>query len=421
MFKKTILRNGLRIITVPLKNTKTVTVLVLVGTGSKYETKEINGISHFLEHMFFKGTKKRPNTLKIAETLDRVGGMYNAFTSKELTGYWAKVDSRHLDLALDWVSDILLNSKFNGVEMEREKRVIIEEINMYLDTPVSYIQDLWEKLLYGEQPAGWMIAGEKEIVSKTTRSQLLDYFKNHYLAKNTIICVAGNINAENIEKKVKRYFKKIKIGIPEKKIKVIEKQNRPQSLISFKKTDQTHFCLGVRAYNLFHPKKYAQVVLATILGGNMSSRLFISVREKEGLAYYVKTASENNPDTGYLVTQSGVDHKNAEKAIKLILKEYKYSKNKKVNKRELQKAKDYIKGNSSLSLESSDAQASFYAGQEILEEKILTLKEKLKKIDEVTIKDIQLAAQEIFRPQNLNLTLIGPFKDKNKFKNILKI
>jgi len=421
MFKKITFKNGLRVITVPSKNSRAVTVLVLVGTGSKYERKEINGISHFLEHMFFKGTEKRPSTLKIAETLDRVGGMYNAFTSKELTGYWAKTSIKHLDLALDWVSDILLNSKFEAKEMEREKRVIAEEINMYLDTPMSYIQDLWEKLLYGSQPAGWMIAGEKEVVAALSRIQLLNYFKNHYLAKNTIICVSGNINSKIIEKKVRKYFKKIKTGSPGEKLRVTEKQDRPQNLVFFKETDQTHFCLGVRSYNLFHPKRYALTVLSTILGGNMSSRLFISVRERAGLCYYIRTFPESNPDTGSLVTQSGVEHKNMEKAIGLILKQYKSLKNKKVSKDELRKAKDYLKGNLILSLESSDSQASFYAGQEMLEGKILTLKEKLKKIDEVTAKDLQLAAQDIFQPQKLNLALIGPFKEKNKFKKLLKI
>jgi predicted Zn-dependent peptidase len=421
MFRKTTFRNGLKIITVPLKNTRAVTVLVLVGTGSKYETKEINGISHFLEHMFFKGTKKRPSTLKIAEALDKVGGMYNAFTSKDLTGYWAKVDFQHLDLALDWVSDILLNSKFEEREMEREKKVIIEEINMYLDTPMSYVHDLWEKLLYGNQPAGWMIAGEKEIIAKIKRFQLLNYFKNQYLAENTIVCVAGNVDPKITERKIKKYFQRVKTGLPKEKLKVIEKQNRPQNLVYFKKTDQTHFCLGVRSYNLFHPQKYAQAVLSTILGGNMSSRLFISVRERAGLCYYIRTLTESNPDTGYLVTQSGVEHKNSEKAIKLILKEYKSLKSKKVKEEELQKAKDYLKGNLILSLESSDAQASFYAGQEMLEGKILTLKEKLKKIDEVTAGDIQRIAKDIFQPQKLNLALIGPFKEKNKFKKLLRI
>jgi len=421
MFKKNTLENGLRIITVPLKNTQSVTVLVLVGTGSKYETKEVNGISHFVEHMFFKGTRKRPNTLKIAETLDRVGGFYNAFTSKEITGYWAKVDSQHLNLALDWVSDILLNSKFEEKEMVKEKKVIIEEINMYLDMPMSYVHDLWERLLYGDQPAGWMITGEKETVAKIKRKNILGYLKNHYLAKNIIVCVAGNINSKITERKIKKYFRKIKTAIPKTKLKTIEKQGRSQSLIHFKETDQTHFCLGVRGYDLFHPLRHVQGVLATILGGNMSSRLFISVREKAGLCYYIRTSPENMTDTGYLVTQSGVDHKNVEKAIGLILKEYKIFKNKKVEKSELQKAKDYLKGNLILSLESSDAQAGFYAGQELLEGKILTLKEKLREIDKVTAGDVQKVAKEIFNPQKLNLALIGPFKDKSKFGKLLKI
>ena len=421
MFKKTQLSNGLRIITIPQKGTRAVTVLVLVRTGSKYETKEINGISHFLEHVFFKGTKKRPNTLQIAETLDRVGGIYNAFTSKEFTGYWAKVDSKHLGLALDWVSDILLNSKFEKKELEKEKKVVMEEMNMYLDTPMSYIHDLWEKLLYGDQPAGWMTIGEKETIAKLKRKQVLNYLKIHYVAENIIVCVAGNMERKSAERKIKKYFQKIKIGKPKPKLRVSEKQGRPQSLVHFKKTDQTHFCLGVRTYDLFHPSKYAQAVLATILGGNMSSRLFISVRERAGLAYYIRTLVENATDTGYLITQAGVDNQNVEKAISLILREYKSFKDKKVKDEELKKAKDFLKGNLILSLESSDAKATFYAGQELLEGKILTLKEKLKKIDEVSAKEIQKLSKEIFLPHKLNLALIGPFKEKKHFEKLLKI
>ena len=194
MYKKTTLKNGLRFIAVPMKNTKAVTVLVMLGTGSKYETKDLNGISHFLEHMFFKGTKKRPTTLKIAETLDRVGGDYNAFTSKEFTGYWAKVESKYLDLALDWVSDIFLNSKLEKKEIKREKGVIIEEINMYLDTPINYIGDLWEKLLYGNQPAGWSTIGEKKNILKFKREHFLNYLRNHYSGLNTVVCIAGDFN-----------------------------------------------------------------------------------------------------------------------------------------------------------------------------------------------------------------------------------
>ena len=201
-------KNGLRLVTVPMKNTQAVTVLVLVGAGSKYETKETNGISHFLEHMFFKGTKKRPTTAELIEPLDKIGGEYNAFTGQENTGYWAKVDSGHLNIALDWVSDIFLNSKLDSVEIEREKGVIIEEINMYLDEPRRYISDLWDKLLYGDQPAGWPVSGEKENVKKFKREDFLNYFNNHYSASNTIICIAGNIcSAEKLKKEIGKKFK----------------------------------------------------------------------------------------------------------------------------------------------------------------------------------------------------------------------
>ena len=404
-----------------MKNTKAVTVLVVVGAGSKYETKELNGISHFLEHMFFKGTKKRPTTLKIAETLDRIGGVYNAFTSKEFTGYWAKVDWKHLDLALDWVSDIFLNSKFEKKEIKREKGVIIEEINMYQDTPISYIGDLWEKLLYDNQPAGWLTIGEKKNVLKFKREHLLDYLENHYSALNTIVCIAGNFNQKEVKNKVEKYFKDLKKRPVKEKLKVVERQERPQTLIHYKKTDQTHLCLGVRGYNLFQPEKYSQEILASILGANMSSRLFISVRERKGLCYYIRTSSDCSTDTGYLVTQAGVPHKNVGEVIKLILKEYKNIKTKKVSDQELKKAKDYLKGTSILSLESSDAQASFYSLQELLSHKILTPKEKFAKLDKVTSDDVQKAAQNIFRPEKLNLALVGPHKDKSKFQPLLKI
>lgn len=420
-FRKTTLENGIRLITIPMRNTKTVSFLVLVGTGSKYETKETNGVSHFLEHLFFKGTKKRPTTLAIAETLDRVGGIYNAFTSKETTGYWAKVASRHQDIALDWISDIFLNSKLEPKEIEREKGVILEEINMYLDTPTAYIGDLWDKVLYGEQPAGWRVIGEKESILKFNRKKIVSYLNNHYSSLNTIICAAGDINPQLIEEKIKKYFKNINKIIPEQKEKVKEKQNKPASLIYFKETDQTHLCLGVRTYNLFHPQRATLELLATILGGNMSSRLFISIRERRGLAYYISTYADNNTDTGCLVTSAGIDHKNIEKVIRLILKEYQSFKNKLISKEELQKAKDYWKGTTSLSLETSDSRAFFYAGQEILEKKILTPEEIFKKIDQVTVNDIKKVANDIFRPEKLSLALIGPFKEKERFEKLLKI
>jgi len=421
MYQKRIFKNGLRVITVPMKGTQAVTVLVLVKVGSKNETKQVSGISHFLEHMFFKGTKKRPSTLALIEPLDRVGGMYNAFTGKEHTGYWAKVDANNLDLALDCVSDIYLNSKLEEKEIQREKGVILQELKMYLDTPMSYVKDLWDMVLYGNQPAGWLIIGEKENIIGFKRKNFLNYRKKHYMAQNTVVSIAGNISSKTIEPKIETYFKRIKTGESPEKLKVIEQQKNPRALIHFKKTDQTHLCLGVRAYDLFHPLRYAQALLATILGGYMSSRLWISVRERKGLAYYVKTSSQNTTDTGFLMTQAGVDHQKVESVLSLILQEYKKIRSKKISKSELQKAKDNFKGALSLALESSDVQSAFYAGQELLTGKIITPQEQLIRINKVTSGDILKVAQDIFQPSKLNLALIGPFKRKTKLKKLLKL
>jgi len=421
-FKKTTLDSGLRVITVPMKNANSVTVLILVGAGSKYETKDMNGMSHFLEHMFFKGTEKRPNTLDISETLDSVGGQYNAFTSKEITGFWAKVDKTHTDIALDWISDMFLNSKFDEEEAEREKGVIIEEANMYLDTPMAYIGELWEKLLYGDQPAGWMVIGEKENILSFNREKVVDYYKTHYSSLNTIVCIAGDIDSEEIEGKIKSYFGNILKSKEPKKVKAKEAQTEPGLLLHYKKTDQTHFCLGVRTYDLFNEKKYALALLSIILGGNMSSRLFIKVRERNGLAYSIHTSTDSTTDTGYLVTQAGIDHKNLEKSVKLILEEYKDMRDKEITQKELQKAKDYLKGTMSLSLDSSDSQASFYGTQELLAREILTPDEKFKKIDKVSVEDIKKLAEDIFLPEKLNLAVIGPVeeKDEKNIKQLLK-
>jgi predicted Zn-dependent peptidase len=421
MFKKIVLPNGLRTITVPQKSSQSATALILVGTGSKYETKEVSGISHFLEHMFFKGTKKRPDKMTIAETLDEVGGMYNAFTGEEYTGYFAKVASSKIDLALDWVSDIFLNSLLPAKELDREKGVIVEEINMIQDNPMAYVEVLWAKLLYGDQPAGWDIAGTKETVRAIDRQKLQEYMDRQYVAQNTLVCLSGNIEEAKLVKKVKDYFSKIKKAGHSPKPKVIERQTSPELLLHFKETDQTHLSLGARGFNLSHPQRYSQEILGVILGGMMSSRLFMEIREKLGLAYYVRASVDSNPDTGYLTARAGVDNANVEKAISTILKEFKKVSQIKVPASELKKAKEFIKGKMALLLESSDELASFYAGQELLEKRILTPKEIYDKIDKVRAEDVLTTAKTIFQPSKLNLALVGPFKDKEKFSKLLKI
>jgi len=423
MFQKITLKNGLRIITVPQKSTQAVTVLVLVATGSKYEKKETSGISHFLEHMYFKGTEKRPSSLAVAETMDRIGGIYNAFTGQEYTGYFAKVEASNFELALEWVSDIFLNSVLPEEEMSKEKKVIAEEINMIYDHPMIHIGNLWQKLLYGDQPAGWNITGTKESVSLLNRSRLIEYMKSQYVSSGTVLCIAGNIEKGRAVSLAKKYFSKIKTGKPYNKQKVIESQQTPQCLLEERKIDQTHLYLGVRGYNILHPKRYAQEILGTILGasGMMSSRIFTEVREKLGLVYYIGTDTEADADTGFLATRAGVDNQRVEEAISAILKEYKKISEIKVPEEELKKAKDNIRGKTALMLETSDALASFFSGQEILERKIKTPKEIFEEIDKVSANDILEVAKDIFSPEKLNLAVIGPFKDKEKFVKLLKL
>ena len=292
---------------------------------------------------------------------------------------------------------------------------------MIYDNPMAYVSTLWSKLLYGDQPAGWDIAGTKESVSQIDRQQMSAYMSSQYVAQNTVVCIAGNIQEKRAINEVKKSFAGMKNTKPLSKEKVQERQTRPELLVHFKETDQTHLCLGVRGYNFFHPQRYVQDVLSIILGGMMSSRLFIEVREKLGLAYYVKTDAEADSDTGFLATRAGVDNKNVEKAVATILKEYRKISREKISAGELKKAKDYIKGKTALVLEGSDDLASFYGVQELLEKKILTPKEIYAKIDKVSSRDVMEVAQDIFQGKNLNLALVGPFKDKSSFEKILKL
>lgn len=415
MFKKITFKNGLRSVLFPMKNTKSVTVLVLVGAGSKFEEKKENGTAHFLEHMCFKGTKKRPRTFDISKEIDAVGGIINAFTSKDYTSYYVKVDSSHLELAIDIVSDIFLHPLLQEQELEKERGVIIEEIKMIEDNPMSYIEDLWERLLYGDQPAGWDIAGDIKTVSKIQKSNLMNFINNHYLAKNVVIGVAGNIQTKKTISLIKSYFSDIKKGKIKKKKKVKDYnppflQKHPKKLFYKKAIQQTHLALGVRSFNLFHKDRFSLDVLSVILGGNMSSRLFQKLRERRGLAYYVSTQAEMNPDTGYLATFTGIDNKNIDKVVSLILEEYKNLTLKELEVKEVERAKKYLLGRMLLSLEESHSIASFYAFQELLRKEILTPSEKIKMIKKVNPFTIREMAEKIFKGNRLNLAVISPKK-----------
>ncbi len=413
--------SGLRLVTVPMPATKTATVLVLVGTGSKYETKNINGISHFLEHMMFKGTTKRPGYLDISRELDGIGAEYNAFTSKEYTGYYAKASAEKLDTILDVVFDIFLNSKLDEQAINVEKGVIIEELNMYRDNPARYVGDLFEKLLYGDQPAGWDTGGEKEILLKLQRPDFVNYFNTHYIAENTIVAVSGSIDPAAIKEKINQYFVHIRQDKPVTKPAVTELQSAPQTLVHYKKTDQTHFILGVRSYHLFDPRKYALGILGTVLGGGMSSRLFDEIREKRGLAYYINAGNQSYSDTGYFAVSAGVNNEKIHDALQVVLAELAKVARAGITPQELQQAKDQIEGRTALGLEHSDAVANAYAEPVLFEGKVLTPEEELVKIKAVTLQQVQDIAADIFKNEKLNLALIGPFEDDKQFRDILTL
>lgn len=426
-FHRKVLSNGLRVLTVPMPSFESATVLLMVGAGSRYENSHNNGISHFLEHMAFKGTKKRPSALAISSLIDGIGGEFNAFTGKEITGYYIKSSANHIDLSMDVLSDMLKNSLLDPLEIDKERRVILEEINLYEDTPVRKIGDVYEQLLYDDTPMGWDIAGKKEVIEKIKREDFIQYLESLYSAHNINLVVAGGIDTAKTLKLVEKHFGDMKKFDIKRYSEVVEVQTKPRVLVKQKKTEQAHIALGVRTVALSHAHRYPLSVLAAILGGGMSSRLFHEVREKRGLAYYVRTHSEHYQDCGNLASVAGVDPKRVEEAIKVIVEEYAKVKSSvrrladKIQDSELKKAKEFLKGHFVLELEDSRAVASFYAQQELLEDKIDNPEEILQTIDKVTIDEVEEVGQKYFVDQHLNLALIGNFEDGQRFEELLKL
>lgn len=418
-YQKYTLKNGLRIILAPMQDNQTATVLVMTGVGSRFENRRENGLAHFLEHMFFKGTKKRPTAMDISLELDSVGAEYNAYTGKEYTGYYAKVEAHHWQQAVDVVSDLFLNAKIEQAEIDRERGPVLQEISMYEDAPMRHIGDLWERHLYGDHPLGWEITGPKDNIRTLMRPDFMKYLKRGYVAGNVVIGVAGNIDPKKVKKDIEKHFARVRTGRKPTFQKIAERQNRPAIFIQKKKTDQTHFLLGVRAYDMHHRDRYALSVLATILGGGMSSRLFMAVRERRGLAYSVQTLAETYQDAGYLATQVGVEHGNVEKTVAVILEEYKRIATEKVPESELRKAKEYVKGRMALGLEGSDDVIEYLVAQEVQRGEIMLPEEKIKKLEQVSADDVLRVAQDVFRNKKLNLAAIGPEIDKKRLAKIL--
>lgn len=403
-----------------MKDTGTVTVLIATETGSNYESKELNGISHFLEHMCFKGTPKRPKSVIVSSEFDKLGAEHNAFTSNELTAYYAKGTKKNFRELLDLLSDMYLNSSFPKEDLEIEKGVILQEINRIEDEPSKKVQRLISLAMYGDTPAGRSTLGLPENIHSFTREDFVNYRKKHYVAEGTIVIVAGDITNAEVVKEVKKYLSKIPTGKKGKKDKVIERQIKPNLLISKKNADLIQLMFGFRGYKANDKRNVPLEVLNTILGSGLSSRLFQKLRTDLGICYTVGSAVVGETDHGSLWIGAGLAKDRLEEGIKAILNECKKLKENLVTEEELNKAKGYMLGHLYLGLETSDSLAMFYMEQEIVKSKLETPQEIEKQIKNVTAKDIQKVAMDIFQNEKMNLALVGEVEEKDKILKTLR-
>ena len=399
---------------------QSVTCMIMLAAGSRYETPETNGIAHFAEHMFFKGTERRPTAREIGMEVDSLGGEFNAFTSKEYTGYYVKCAADYRDRALDVLVDMLRNSKFEPEEIEREKGVIVEEMNMYYDTPRDFIGGVYDQLLYGDQPLGWDIIGRKETVRAATRDTFLGLRRTAGTSRCgwSSASAAGSTATRSRRSSVcSATWTGSRHRRPSRS--QLNGDGGPRVTIHHKESDQAHICLGVRSYPFVHPDRYALQMLATILGTGMSSRLFTEVRERRGLAYYVFAANQSYTDAGSLYSQAGVDIDRGDEAVETIAREFRRIADEAVPADELEKARALAKGRFVLRLENPQGMTMFGLSREVLEGQAVEPEEVLDGLDAVTAEDVQRVAQDVIGSNGINLALIGPFEDAERFAELL--
>ncbi len=420
-YKLSRLDNGLQVISVPLPSLESATITVWVRVGSRFEEDKIAGISHFLEHMVFKGTKKRPSAKAISEAVDAIGAEFNASTSKEITRFYIKCRSGVIETAFDVLSDMILAPLLKAEDLEKEKGVIVEEIGMYEDTPMAKIGDVFENVIFGKTWLGRDIIGSRKTVKAIKRKDFEDYIKKHFYTDNILLTVSGGVSDEKVMQLSKKYFGSLKKNKVSKYPRFINSQKKPQILLYPKEREQAHLILGYMGFAMGRPTRYAETVLSSILGGGMSSRMFTEVREKRGLAYAVRTSADHYMDTGYMATYAGIDPKKIDQVIEVIIDQYKGIADGKhpIKSQELKKAKEYIKGHLALSLEDTKGVNTFFGTMKLLVNKIETPDEVYKRIDKVTVNDVYDVAKKIVKTQRLNLAIIGPYKNKARFEKLL--
>lgn len=418
-FSLTKISGGPKVIWLPTKYGETITLLALLPLGSRYEKLSLNGASHFIEHLIFKGTNRRPSNFAIAQELDRLGAEYNGFTSKDHTGYWIKTIKKHFEKSIDLLSDVLFNSLFRQSDFDKEKGVIIQEIKMYRDNPLFYIESLFEQALYGPHPLGRLISGEVDQIKNLQLKDLLSFKNKFYQASNFILVLAGNVDLAK-KKTVNKYFTTPSTNTDFPQFKAFKRRS-PYSRIKIlnQNTKQVQVALGGIGYAYEDKNLLPLQILSIILGGYMSSRLFSKIRVEQGLAYFVKMEANAYEDTGNFLIRAGVDKNKTEKTISLILEELNRIKKEPPSLEELNRAKDYYEGRLKIALEDSTDLASFYGLRALFYKRILTPQQLIKKLRQIKPSDIQRVAQELFTKKNLSLSLIGPFRNENSFKKIL--
>jgi predicted Zn-dependent peptidase len=422
MYRKAVLDNGLRILTSPMPHTRSVSIGFFIGVGSRYESDEQSGVSHFIEHMVFKGTAKRPTARDIAVAIEGIGGLFNASTGREASTYWAKVAQPHLDIAIDVLVDMLRHAKFEPEEINRERRVIIEEINLTLDTPDSLVHLLINELVWPNHPLGRDVAGTKESLSTLDREDLLTYLRRHYQPNNTVVSVAGNIEHEAVVGRIAALLGDWAMGEAASPYRPAEdNQAEPRLRIHYKETEQAHLCLSVPGIPRDHPDRFKLRLLNAVLGEGMSSRLFTEIREKRGLAYSIYSYVSAVNDTGAVGIYAGVDPRRIEDAIQAILAEWDRLRQESVPADELAKAKEFIKGRLLLQMEDSFSVTAWVGRQEVLSPKVLTVDEVIEATEAVTATDIQRVAQYLFLGERLNLAVVGPFEEEKGFRELLEL
>lgn len=409
------LPGGARLVTETLPERHSTSLVFMFGGGSRLEDERLAGVSHFIEHLNFKGTKTRPSSKEIADAIEGVGGFINASTDKELTAYWARVPSEHMDLALDVLFDIVSNSKLDPADVERERMVILEELRMYQDQPQEYVQNLFEELIWPEHPLGRDIAGTEESVARLTRDDILEYADAHYRLPNLVIAAAGSLDDASTLDVVKP-----RLTLPADMNGALPalppgSLNAPRLLLRRRKTEQAHISLGVRVPSYLHPDRYAVDLLNTVLGEGMSSRLFLSIRERLGLAYDVHSFTQKHRDTGYLAVYIGVDPKKAVEAVNAAIAECRKLQEQEVTQEELERAKEFTKGRLRLELETTNGVAFWLCYQELLLKEIRTVEEEVAQIDAVTAADIKRVANEILQSP-MQMAVIGPFARDASFR-----